>query len=488
MVFVSSLSPGVGVNPRTYLMKKLQTIAASIPWSLLLVVLVFFGVPCFWLSPNNAFAATADFQEILIDEDLDDGYWVEAFDVNNDSKPDLVTSGLAVGEVAWYENPGDFTPQAQWQKHVITTLPKPVALDHRDIDEDGWVDIVITHDYENCMFNCELTSGKISWLKNSGDPGIQWQVYPIGDLVAAHRVSLGQFTPSENLELLALPIVGPPGGSFVGADKWKSPIPVTLYTKPANLYGAASWPSTLIDDEYYHIIHGVTKAKFDANTNSNLDSVILASQEGISWLYYGQDNEWHIDLLAVGDLDQTVDPDTQDNDHQFTGSGNLDIGKIGTDNYAYIPTLEPFHGNKVAVYTKDVEADLTKMHWKRTELDVLGYTNKNGEGAGHHLKTADFDGDGDDEFIIAERGPTPFQGVFYYKPIKQEDTLRPTVTFERSQISTSSAARIALEDFDGDGLLDFATAGYYTPGYFLADNPQILIFLNRMEQVGSPSS
>lgn len=470
-------------------MKKLQTITASIRWSLLLSALLFFGASSFCLSPSAAFAAAPSFEEILIADNLPDGYWVEAFDVNNDSRPDLVTSGLAVGEIAWYENPGDFSPGTQWPKHIIATLPKPVPVVHTDIDEDGWIDVAVGHNYGNCMFNCGPDDGKISWLRNPGEPDVEWTQYHIADLVAAHRLALGQFTPipacedlsqceTTKLELLALPIVG--------AESWEAPVPVVLYTRPKldELYSAVSWESDaqLLDDSYYHVIHGVILGKFDANTNSNLDSVLLASQEGISWLYYGQDDIWHIVPLAFGDLDQLVDPETQNNEHKFTGSGNLDVGKIGTDDYAYIPTIEPFHGNKVAVYTKNVEADLTKMRWNRTQIDILGYPNKNGEGAGHHLKTADFDGDGNDEFIIAERGPKPFQGVFYYKLLPSEEGERPSMTFERTQISTSSAARIALEDFDGDGLLDFATTGYYTPGYFLADNPQVLVFLNRTEQ------
>jgi len=52
------------------------------------------------------------------------------------------------------------------------------------------------------------------------------------------------------------------------------------------------------------------------------------------------------------------------------GSGNVDIGNIGTDAYAYIPTVEPFHGNQVAVYNKNVEADLVKMRWKELNMQV----------------------------------------------------------------------------------------------------------------------
>jgi hypothetical protein len=94
---------------------------------------------------------------------------------------------------------------------------------------------------------------------------------------------------------------------------------------------------------------------------------------------------------------------------------------------------------------------------------------------------ADFDGDGDDEFLVALRGPWPWQGVFYYKAVDLANGF-----WTKKRVSNYSAARICIADFDGDGRPDFATTGYYTPGYFLADDPRVMVFLNRIERFGDP--
>jgi len=94
------------------------------------------------------------FEEVLVADELKDGYWIEAVDINGDGRPDLVASGLAVGEVVWYENP-------TWEERPIAKFPKPVAMYHADIDRDGRMDLVICHDYGNCMYNCRPEDGKI---------------------------------------------------------------------------------------------------------------------------------------------------------------------------------------------------------------------------------------------------------------------------------------------------------------------------------------
>jgi len=56
----------------------------------------------------------------------------------------------------------------------------------------------------------------------------------------------------------------------------------------------------------------------------------------------------------------------------------------------------------VAVYVKDdPAAPAAGTTWKRFLLDVYGDPNENGEGPGHQIVCADFDNDGEDEFLVA---------------------------------------------------------------------------------------
>lgn len=406
--------------------------------------------------PNARELAVPFFEKVTLAENQPDGYWIAAVDITGDGRPDLVTSGLAVGEVAWYENP-------TWTKRTIAQLPLPVAVIAGDVAGNGRNDLVLSHDYGNCMFWCRPEDGKISWLENPGtyDADEPWARHFISDLMAAHRLQLGHYTQTDRLELLALPVVGRrPYGEGV-----HEPVGCTVFERPDDAVGAPSWPGRVVDEESFRIIHGVVTDRFGGPSGPRLDSCLLASEEGISWFYFdAAAGTWRV--VPIG-------PGEPENAAGFRGSGNVAVGRVGDDPYAYIATIDPFHGNVVTAYTRRPGQALTDHPWTRTVLDTFGEFSTTSQGPGHHVVTGDFDGDGDDEFLVALRGPLPHQGVYYYKAIDVERGL-----FERWRVSSASAARIAVGDFDGDGRLDFATTGYYTPGYYLCDNSQVNLYLN----------
>lgn len=86
---------------------------------------------------------------------------------------------------------------------------------------------------------------------------------------------------------------------------------------------------------------------------------------------------------------------------------------------------------------------------------------------------ADFDGDGDDEFLVALRGPWPWQGVMYYKAVDPRNGI-----FTKWRVSSDSAARIALGDFFSHGKIDFATISYSVPKYYVAKDAKITVYRN----------
>lgn len=108
------------------------------------------------------------FERHLVEDRRLDGYWIEAFDIDNDSKPDIVGYGLNVGEVNWYQNP-------DWKKINISKFLGPVGMHHADIDGDGWNDIVLCYQYGQTMVNCDPDGGKIVWVRLFSKDGIVLQ-------------------------------------------------------------------------------------------------------------------------------------------------------------------------------------------------------------------------------------------------------------------------------------------------------------------------
>ncbi|MFF3752420.1 FG-GAP repeat domain-containing protein [Streptomyces sp. NPDC002018] len=389
------------------------------------------------------------FEREPVAEGLTDGYWIQAVDLDGSGRPGLLTSGLAEGVVRWYANPG-------WREHTIAKLQQPVAFDAADITGNGVPDLVACHNYGESMYAHKPGDGTISWLRNPGAPDTTpWEVRRIGGLVSAHRLRFGQFTRPAGLQLLALPVVGDAGGR----EGLERPARITVFEPPENVLEAEAWNVAAVDAASFRILHDYTPFGRDLQ---GLERLLIASREGLSsYNWDAEDGVWRRRRIGTGE-------DSQRERTGFSGSSSVALGSLPSAGVRFAATLEPFHGNTVSVYVETGEG-----LWSRTVLDVYGDPNEVGEGPGHHVVAADFDGDGEDEFLVALRGPMPWQGVFYYKAVDAAAGL-----WTKKRVSSDSAARIAVADFNGDGRLDFATIGYYTPGYFLADDPVVAVYHN----------
>jgi hypothetical protein len=185
-------------------------------------------------------------------------------------------------------------------------------------------------------------------------------------------------------------------------------------------------------------------------------------------LYYDEKSgQWRRELIGTGERGRFESIG-------FRGSGDVDAGRIGDDPLAYVAAIEPYHGNAVVVYVRDDDG-----RWQRVLLDIFGEPNENGEGTGHSVLCADFDGDGEEEFLIGLRGPAPWQGVMLYKAVDLRNG-----AFLRWRVADESAARVVAGDFNGDGTLDFATIAYKVPHYYEATDAKVMLYRN---QLGKPS-
>ncbi|WP_321363771.1 VCBS repeat-containing protein [uncultured Celeribacter sp.] len=403
------------------------------------------------------------FEAQTITEKLRSGYWVEVADVDTDGRPDLVCFGMSMDEIYWYENSDN---GMHWTCHpMVKGINMPVGMDSMDLTGNGSPDFVVCYDLYGASGTFKEPAsegGRIDWLENpglSGTPETLWKRHYVGQSPATHRVRVGHFTRRDKIQILGFPIVSQSG--------MHSLLDITLYTQPDDITSDEPWSSEVVCNNKFRFIHGVEKYSGFC-PESGLDANLICSDEGISIFYFNESRKsWIIEKIGHGEQDQFEKTG-------FRGSGDAAIG-AEDGNVAYVAAIEPFHGNCVAVYVLDKETGT----WKRHFLDIYSEPNELGESPGHSVVCADFDGDGVDEFLIGLRGPDPWQGVVYYKPLDLQAGL-----FAKWKISNESVARIAVGQFSNSGRPDFVTIGYSIKNYFEAANPKVIVYHN---QISGPS-
>ncbi|RYP70278.1 hypothetical protein DL771_005581 [Monosporascus sp. 5C6A] len=132
------------------------------------------------------------------------------------------------------------------------------------------------------------------------------------------------------------------------------------------------------------------------------------------------------------------------------------------DPMAYIATLDPFHGIAACVYTQ-IKKGPQASQWKRHVLDVYGtptQLQKTGDGPGHYVVCADFDGDGDDEFILSLFGS-----------MNRDDS--------------GETIKVNSKNFGGIGKLDIISVRYNVARYYEEPQPIITLHLNEFAEANA---
>lgn len=118
------------------------------------------------------------------------------------------SSGLNSGRIQFLENPKNKASskdggigETTWDVHDIYPFEEPVSVIAADVTGNGYLDLIVSHQYGPNMIKCDMTGGWVSWLENPGrdmwEQGgclKQWTKRDIGRWPAMHRLRAGYFT------------------------------------------------------------------------------------------------------------------------------------------------------------------------------------------------------------------------------------------------------------------------------------------------------
>lgn len=126
------------------------------------------------------------------------------------------------------------------------------------------------------------------------------------------------------------------------------------------------------------------------------------------------------------------------------GSSEIVVGRVGHKMGRFLATIEPWHGDKVVVYTPGPDAHIP---WQRTVIDATF-------NEGHALICADVDADGDDEMVAGYRGKG--QSLYIYDYVGSMQTKWKRIPLDEGDMAASG---LDAADINADGHLDIICVG-----------------------------
>lgn len=352
--------------------------------------------------------AQIKFQEHALANDLRGGYQVVIADLNRDDKPDIIALASGMKELVWFENPN-------WTRHVIiNNAARMINCAAYDTDGDGIPEIALAQEFAN---DPRQSIGTVSVLKHKGDPTQLWEATEIDRLPSSHRLRFADLFGDGKKVLVNAPLAG----AKVEPPDYKGNLPLIFYRPD-------SWKREVISSALEGVLHGLSILDID---HDGREDILTASFVGVDMFRFGKDGKWLRNKLVAGDPAPWPKG----------GASEIAVGMLGKERF--LTTIEPWHGNQVAVYR------FGKNDWERLVIDDKLID-------GHTLLTADLNHDGRDEIIAGYRGTGRSVYIYSFDP-KSKKWLRQSL--DEGGIS---AAACAIADLNGDGKPDVACIGSAT--------------------------
>jgi hypothetical protein len=327
---------------------------------------------------------------------------ITSIDMNGDGRPDLLSGAY------WYENPG---PQGgQWKRHqyrkvqIVGEFVSDCGEWAVDVNHDGAPDIVTTG---------WMTDG-LYWYENPKKPGVMWQRHFITHTLKTEGGWMADINGDGKPDL-ALAHYGRSGVIWVD---FSGPEPKTHHVGGHDEDGHGIGIADINGDGKSDIL---TPYGWFQNIDANADK----------WQWHG---DWKLGETGFPIIGYDVNKD---------GKMDLIYGR----------------GHSYGLYWLEQQGSPSDRHWVKHTIDE-SYSQV------HVLKLIDLDGDGQPELLTGKRyrghnGKDPGSYdplmVYYYK------IDRSTAKFTRYPISVNGTGaggtQFVVEDVDGDGDLDIATAG-----------------------------
>ncbi|HOW74192.1 MAG TPA: FG-GAP-like repeat-containing protein [Phycisphaerae bacterium] len=366
------------------------------------------------------------FRTVVVCDSFPGGYQVAVADMNDDRRPDIVALGEQSGTVDWFENPGK---DDRWARHPIsgTQTRNNIDLAINDIDGDGRPDVAVASDFD---LGKSDKGGTVSWFRRSGGQDPEWTAIRIHAEPTAHRIRWADIDGDGLKELITVPILG--RGAKLPESAGEQ-VRLLCHSIPSNPI-RDRWPVEVID-QGLTVVHGLLAIDWDGDGR---DELVTASNEGIHLFRREADEatmRWSRRQLGTGHAGASPN----------RGSSEVAVG-CRLNAGRFLAAVEPWHGNRVAVYSPPDGREPGGL-WLRAVID-------DSLQVGHALCCADLDGDGQDEIVAGYRGDG--RSLYGYRRSASRLSHWARFVIDAGGIA---AQGVVAADLNGDGHTDLVATG-----------------------------